>query len=141
MLHPAIHLEKTVSKALVPAGSKVTYTFLATNVGRARSRPTTSSTTPPCATSAKPANPVCRKPRLVAKEGGNQDNFLDRVPAETWTVHLQGHDHQAHRRPGGGRRPGWQHRQRKIPVSHFATAQVTPFHPGIEVEKSASPTT
>ncbi len=28
----------------------------------------------------------------------------------------------------------------KIPVSHFATAQVTPFHPGIEVEKSASPT-
>ena len=33
---------------------------------------------------AKPKQPLCESPTLVAKEGGNQDDLLERVPAETW---------------------------------------------------------
>jgi hypothetical protein len=118
----------------------VTYTFLATNVGTSpvAADDVLNSTT--LRDFSKPLNPVCRKPQLVAKEGGNQDNFLDRVPAETWrytckaTITNPTVDLAVVGALGGSTVNA------KIPVSHFATAQVTPFHPGIEVEKSASPT-
>ena len=140
VLQPAIHLEKSVSKSLVPAGSKVTYTFLATNVGTSPIAADDVLDKTTLRDISKPSNPVCRKPKLVAKEGGNQDNFLDRVPAETWrytcraTITKPTVDLAVVGALGGSTVNA------KIPVSHFATAQVTPFHPGIEVEKSASPT-
>ncbi len=140
VLDPEIHLEKSVNKSLVPAGSKVTYTFLATNVGTSPVAADDVLDKTTLRDISQPSNPGCRKPKLVAKEGGNQDNFLDRVPAETWrytckaTITKPTVDLAAVGALGG------RTVNAKIPVSDFATAQVTPFHPGIEVEKSASPT-
>ena len=140
VLDPEIHLEKSVNKSLVPAGSKVTYTFLATNVGNSPVPADDVLDKTTLRDISQPSNPVCRQPKLVAKEGGNQDDFLDRVPAETWrytckaTITKPTVDLAAVGALGG------RTVNAKIPVSDFATAQVTPFHPGIEVEKSASPT-
>ena len=39
---------------------------------------------------SSPANPDCLSPTLVAKDGGNRDDFLDRDPPETWTYACQG---------------------------------------------------
>ena len=140
VLEPDIHLEKSVSESLVPAGAKVTYTFLATNTGTSPVAEDDVLDSTTLRDVSQPANPACRKPVLAAKEGGNQDDFLDRTPAETWrytctaTITKPTVDLAAVAALGGSTVNA------NIPVSDFATAQVTPFHPGIEVDKSASPT-
>ncbi len=140
VLEPEIHLEKSVNQSLVPAGAKVTYTFLATNVGTSPvpADDVLDSTT--LRDASQPANPACRQPALVAKEGGNQDDLLDRTPAETWRYTCQATITKPTVDLAAVGALGGSTVNARIPVSDFATAQVTPFHPGIEVEKSASPT-
>ena len=141
VIDPAIHLEKSVSDDLVLSGSTVDYTFLVTNIGHspiARDDVLDSVT---LLDATRPANPACRVPELVAKEGGNQDDLLERDPAETWRYACQGTITRrtidlAPVAALGGSTIG-----ARVPVFDFATAQVTPFHPGIEVAKTATPTT
>ena len=123
-----------------PGGHEVTYTFLATNVGTSpvagRRRPGP----PPFATSAsrptRPAASRCWSPRRAA----------------TRTTSSTGRPRRPGATPARPRSPSppsisrrwalWADRpsNARIPVVDFATAQVTPFHPGIDVEKSADPT-
>ena len=138
VLDPAISLVKTVSQTLVPAGATGDYTFLVTNVGhqpgRGRRRPGSS----PCATSAT-GQPGLPPPVLVAKEGATRTTSWTGPPRDV-ELRCTGHDHQptadlaAVDALGGStvdaQDPGVRLRHR---VRH-------PFHPAIEVEKSASPT-
>ena len=141
VIDPAIHLEKSVSDDLVLSGSTVDYTFLVTNIGQSPLAQDDVLDSVTLLDATRPSNPGCRVPVLVAKEGGNQDDFLDRDPAETWRFTCQG---TITRRTVdlaavgglGGSTIG-----ERVPVFDFATAQVTAFHPGIEVDKTASPTT
>ena len=123
VIEPAIELTKAVSDDLVLAGTSVDYTFEVTNVGRAPSRPTTSWTTVTLGDVAVRREPGCRLPTLVAKEGGNQDDFLDREPAEVWGYALPGDpiDRTDDER-GRGRRGRRQHHRRAGPGEDFATA-------------------
>jgi uncharacterized repeat protein (TIGR01451 family) len=140
VIDPAINLEKTVSDDLVLSGSVVTYTFKVTNTGQSPIAADDILDTVTLRDGTDPPNPNCRQPRLIAKQGGNQDDFLDRVPAETWVYTCQGTitkrtvDLAAVRALGGSTIGD------RVPVFDFATAQVTAFHPGIDVEKSAKPT-
>jgi len=140
VIAPAISLEKSVSDSLVLSGSTVDYTFRVTNVGQSPIPADDVLDHVGLADVSHPANPGCRRPTLVSKEGGNQDDFLDRVPAETWIYSCQGTitrktvDLAAVGALGGSTIDS------RIPVTDFATAQVTAFHPGISVEKTATPT-
>ena len=123
------------------SGSTVDYTFLATNVGQSPIAQDDVLDTTILLDATLPSNPGCRVPVLVAKEGGNQDDFLERDPAETWRYTCQGTitrrtvDLAAVGALGGSTIGD------RIPVTDFATAQVTAFHPGIEVDKTATPAT
>jgi uncharacterized repeat protein (TIGR01451 family) len=140
VLSPAIALTKSVDHVLVPAGTDVGYDFEVTNVG----------TSPLAADDvldqirlvdvSAPALPVCDSPTLVSKEGGNQDDRLDRDPAEIWRYHCdatinEDTDNVAVVGGVGGIDVGLE-----IPVFDFDVAHVGVFHPAITIEKSASPT-
>ena len=86
-----IHLEKSVSDDLVLSGSTVDYTF-ARDQRRAEPgrRRTTSWTRHPARRDPAQQPGRAGVPVLVAKEGGNQDDFLEREPAETWRYTCQG---------------------------------------------------
>jgi uncharacterized repeat protein (TIGR01451 family) len=140
VLAPAIHLEKSVSDSLVLSGSRVTYRFEVTNIGQSPVEADDVLDNVTLGDVSDPANPGCRRPELVAKEGGNQDDFLDRVPAETWVYQCRGTITQRTVDLAGVRALGGSTIDARIPVFDFATAQVTAFHPGISVEKSATPT-
>ena len=140
VLAPAIRLEKSVSDSLVLSGSRVTYRFEVTNTGQSPVEADDVLDNVTLRDASDPANPGCRRPELVAKEGGNQDDFLDRDPAETWVYECHGRITQRTVDLAGVRALGGSTIDARIPVFDFATAQVTPFHPGIAVEKSATPT-
>ena len=77
----------------------------------------------------------------MAKEGGNQDDFLDREPAETWryacsTTITAPTNNIAIVGAVGGSQFGL-----SLLVADLDAAFVQPFTPGIEVVKTADPTT
>ena len=84
VIDPGITLVKSVSEDLVPAGTQVTYSFEVTNSGASRVPADDVLANVVLGDIAIPATPGCNTPALVSKTGGNQDAFLDRVPAETW---------------------------------------------------------
>lgn len=140
VIDPAINLEKTVSDTLVPAGSDVSYEFLVTNTGQS-----------PIASDdvlgdivlrdvSSPANPSCQEPVLIAKEGGNQDDLLDREPAEVWRYGCSGRVTDPTVDVAGVRGTGGSTIGEDVRVVSFAVAFVDVFHPSIEVEKTADPT-
>ncbi len=139
VVDPAIEVTKTPSDELVPAGTDVTYTFTVRNVGRSAIAAQDALASVKLRDVAKPGLPSCRKPKLVAKTGGNQDDFLDRDPAEAWRYECVAPidevttDVAIVAGIGGG--PVGLH----FPVADWDAVRVKPFHPGIEVEKTASP--
>ena len=140
VIAPAIRLVKSVDNSLVPTGTTVTYGYDVTNIG-----------TSPIATDdvlarvtlgdiSDPFAPTCVQPSLVSKNGGNDDDLLDREPAEAWRYECA----KAITEPTtnlaivaavGGTTLGLQ-----IPVVDFDLAFVQPFTPAITVQKSAEPT-
>lgn len=140
VIDPAIHLTKAVSATLVPAGTSVDYEFLVTNSGTSPVAADDVLDSVTLTDASSPANPGCRNPVLVAKEGGNDDDLLDRVPAETWRYACSGTitdptTDVAVVRADGGSTIG-----ESVPVFDVADAFVDTFHPGIAVAKSADPT-
>ena len=140
VIDPAIKLVKEVSDSLVPTGTEVSYEFVVTNVGTSPLAADDVLAEVTLADVADPQQPSCSRPKLVAKEGGNQDAFLDRDPAETWryscssTIKVPTTNVAVVGALGGGE-TGLQ-----VPVFDIAAAYVGTFNPGIDVVKSASPT-
>ena len=141
VIDPAIQLEKSVSDDLVLSGSTVDYSFLVTNIGQSPIAQDDVLDSVTLLDATLPSNPGCRVPVLVAKEGGNQDDVLERDPAETWRYTCQGTITRRTVDLAAVGALGGRTINDPIPVTDFATAQVTPFHPGIEVDKTATPTT
>jgi hypothetical protein len=139
VIDPAIHLEKSVSDSLVLSGSRVRYTFEVTNTGQSPVPEDDVLDSVHLGDVSQPANPGCRHPELVAKQGGNQDDLLTRDPAEKWVYQCHGTITKRTVDLAGVRALGGSTIGARVPVFDFATAQVTPFHPGISVEKTASP--
>jgi hypothetical protein len=140
VIDPAIHLVKTVSQTLVPAGTQVTYGFDVTNTGLSPLPADDVLAQVALTDTASPAQPGCAKPTLVARTGGNQDNLLDREPAETWhyecaAVISASTDNVAVVSARGGTGAGL-----NLPVVGVASAYVGVFHPAITVTKTAQPT-
>jgi hypothetical protein len=141
VIDPAISLEKSVSDELVLSGSTVTYTFEVTNTGGSPVAADDVLDSVLLGDASEPANPACARPSLVAKEGGNQDDVLDREPAELWRYTCQGTITETTVDVAGVEGIGGRTIDEEVPVFDFATAHVTAFHPGIEVVKSATPQT
>jgi hypothetical protein len=140
VIDPAIHLVKTVSSTLVPAGTAVTFGFAVTNAGTSPVAADDVLAQVSLVDVSNPTQSSCQHPTLVAKEGGNQDAFLDRVPAETWryqctaTITAPTSD-VALVTARGGTQHGL-----NVAVLAASSAYVQPFHPSIAVTKAASPT-
>ena len=141
VVNPAIELTKVVNEDLVPAGTTVTYTFEARNVG-------TSDIAAEDALeevllgdlALPPLAPECLTPTLIAKEGGNQDDVLERDPPEVWVYQCSSAIAQPTTNVAivdaiGGRPVGLE-----FHVDDFAPVRVEAFHPAISIEKTASPT-
>jgi uncharacterized repeat protein (TIGR01451 family) len=140
IIDPAIELTKVVDDELVPAGTPVTYTFEVRNVGTSDITAEDALETVRLVDGAQPALPTCRRPVLVAKEGGNQDDILERDPPEVWIYQCTAPINAPTVNVGvvgaiGGRPVGL-----TFPVADWAAVRVQPFHPDIAIEKSASPT-
>jgi uncharacterized repeat protein (TIGR01451 family) len=144
VFRPDIDLEKSVSSELVPVGRDVTYAFDVTNTGISpipaddvlENVRLSDASLPPATTP-----PSCTNPAFV---GGDTDGDgrLDREPAEVWRYECTGPvtlpttDVALVIATGGlGFNP-------PVPVDVFdpAVAAVRPFHPAIDVTKSADPT-
>jgi uncharacterized repeat protein (TIGR01451 family) len=141
VITPDINLVKTVSNSLVPAGTTVTYGFDVTNTGTSPLASDDILAQVALADTAKPATPSCAHPTLVSKDGGNQDDLLDREPAETWRYTCAAKitdptTNIAIVNALGGTQFGLD-----LPVHDFDAAFVQPFHPAIDVVKTADPTT
>ena len=137
---PAIQLTKTVSDNLVPAGTTVDYDFTVTNAGASPIVADDVLEDVALGDVADPENPACRTPTLVAKEGGDQDELLERVPLETWRYACQGTITEPTTNVAAVVGIGGSTIDRRIRVFDFDTAFVDAFHPGIEVDKTAEPT-
>ncbi len=140
VISPAIELTKAVSAELVPAGSQVTYTFEVRNVGVSDIPAEDALEAIRLRDFAQPGLPTCREPVLVDKEGGNDDDVLERDPPEVWVYECQAPITNPTTNVGivggiGGRPVGLEFR-----VADWAAVRVQPFHPAIHVEKSAQPT-
>ncbi len=140
VIDPAIKLEKTVSDSLVPSG----------HGGRLRvprhERRDEPAGSRRCAGRGhargcgRAGAARVRSPTLVAKEGGNQDALLERVPAETWRYSCSSTITKPTTNVAivgalGGGESGL-----SVPVFDFDVAYVGAFNPGIDVVKSAAPT-
>ncbi len=141
VIDPAIKLVKTVSQPLVPSGTQVTYGFDVTNVGRSAVAADDVLAQVILLDVAEPANPACAEPVLVAKDGGNQDDLLDRDPPEVWRYACAATitaptTNVAVVGALGGTTNGLE-----LPVVDLAAAFVQPFTPAISVLKTAEPTT
>jgi uncharacterized repeat protein (TIGR01451 family)/LPXTG-motif cell wall-anchored protein len=84
VIRPAISLTKTVSASLVPIGTTVDYTFAATNSGTSPIPTDDVLAEVRLADIARPAQPSCTLPTFTGGDDNN-NNMLDRVPAEVWT--------------------------------------------------------
>ena len=140
VIDPGITLVKSVSEDLVPAGTQVTYSFDVTNSGTSPVPADDVLANVVLGDIAIPATPSCNVPTLVSKTGGNQDAFLDRVPAETWHYQCSAVISDATNNVAlvgalGGTTYGL-----SLPVVDPSRAFVQAFHPGIDVTKSATPT-
>jgi LPXTG-motif cell wall-anchored protein len=140
VIAPDINLVKSVDHSLVPNGTTVTYGYDVSNAGRS---PIPADDVLARVTLGDIANPFttdCITPTLVSKNGGNQDDLLDREPAETWRYECrkpitEPTTNVAIVAAVGGTTVGLQ-----LPVLDFDAAFVQPFSPAISVEKSADPT-
>jgi uncharacterized repeat protein (TIGR01451 family) len=137
----AIHLEKTVSTGLVPVGRNVTYGFDVTNTGESPVVADDVLANITLADISVPSAPGCTSPTFVGGDT-NGDNQLDRVPAETWhyectaPINEPTHDLAVVEGTAGlGFDPA-------VPVHVFDLdfAFVQPFHPALQVTKTATPT-
>jgi uncharacterized repeat protein (TIGR01451 family) len=141
VIEPAIELTKVVDHDLVPAGTPVTYTFEVRNVGQSDIAAEDALANVDLIDLARPPlAPECRRPELVAKEGGNQDDILERDPPEVWRYQCTSPidrptTNVAEVAAIGGTPIGEQ-----FPVADFAAVKVQPFHPGIAITKTADPT-
>lgn len=137
---PAIQLVKTARKQLVPSGTPVTFDFDVTNIGSSAIAAEDVLDQLRLVDAARPGLPECRRPGLVAKEGGNQDDRLDRDPAETWHYECTAPIRQLTVNVAVVGARGGEPVGLTFPVADFDVASVAAFHPGIEVVKTASPT-
>ena len=141
VIDPGITLVKTVNQDLVPAGTAVTYSFDVTNSGTSALAADDVLANVVLGDVSIPAMPSCATPALISKTGGNQDAFLDRVPAETWHYQCSAVITAATNNVGlvgalGGTSFGL-----SLVVAAPGRAFVEAFHPGIEITKTAAPTT
>lgn len=138
VITPAIHIEKAPSDFFVPAGTDITYTFEVTNVGESALAEDDVLDAVTLRDVANPPLPECREPVLVAKEGGNDDDLLEREPPEVWTYECTAPIDETttdvavvEARGGAG--------DITFRVADFDVVRVGAFHPGLEVTKTASP--
>jgi uncharacterized repeat protein (TIGR01451 family) len=144
VFRPDIDLEKSVSSELVPVGRDVTYAFDVTNTGISpipaddvlENVRLSDASLPPATTP-----PGCINPTFVGGDT-NGDGRLDREPAEVWRYECTGpvtlpttDVALVIATAGLGFNP-------PVPVDVFdpAVASVRPFHPAIDVTKTAVPT-
>jgi len=140
VIDPAISLVKTVSNTLVPTGTEVTYGFAVTNAGNSPLAADDVLAQVTLVDAANPAQPSCASPVLVSRKGGNQDDLLDLVPAETWLYECKATItdptwNVALVEARAGTKLGLD-----VPVSDIDAAFVQPFHPAIDITKKADPT-
>jgi hypothetical protein len=121
-------------------GTEVTYTFEVRNVGRSDVPAEDALNDVRLVDLARPPlAPGCLQPALVAKEGGNQDDVLERDPPEVWRYRCTSLVGRPTVNLGvveaiGGRPVG-----EEFPVDDYALARVQPFRPEITIEKTATP--
>ena len=144
VFRPDIDLVKSVSAELVPVGREVTYGFDVTNTGISpiaaddvlENVRLTDASLPPATTP-----PGCASPTFVGGDT-NSDGRLDRDPAEVWRYECTGPITQPTTdlaivigTAGLGFTP-------PVPVDvvDASVASVRPFHPAIDVIKTAEPT-
>ena len=125
--------------ALVPSGTEVSYEFLVTNVGTSPLAVDDVLAEVTLVDVAKPKQPTCASPTLVAKEGGNEDDLLDRDPAETWRYACDSTITEPTTNVAVVGALGGGNNRLELPVFDIAAAYVGTFNPGIDVVKSASP--
>ena len=141
VIDPAIRLVKSVSETLVPAGTQVTYGFDVTNVGTSPVAQDDLLANVTLADVSDPAAPQCARPTLVSKQGGNQDDFLEREPAETWRYTCAATIVAPTTNVAIVGGIGGTQFNLSLAVADLDAAFVQPFHPAIEVSKTADPTT
>ncbi len=141
VIDPAIALTKTVSDTLVPVGTDVTYGFEVTNVGQSPIAVDDVLDSVTLVDASSPAQPSCESPTLVEKVGGNQDDLLDRDPAETWVYTCAATIDQPTTNLAVVGGIGGTPFELRIPVLAADVAFVQTFDPGIDVVKTADPTT
>jgi len=136
---PAIDLVKSVSSNFVPTGSTVTYTFDVTNAGD----PGTGGLPADVILSdivladvSSPENPTCLFPTFVGGDDNGND-LLEADPAETWTYTCTGVIDEQTVNVAGVRGDDIL----GAPVFDADIALVTPYEAGIDIVKSAAPTT
>ncbi|HEY5879149.1 MAG TPA: LPXTG cell wall anchor domain-containing protein [Nakamurella sp.] len=140
VIDPEIALVKSVSSPLVPAGTGVTYGFDVTNAGGSPVPVDDVLAQVVLVDVSDPAVPSCARPTLIAKTGGNQDDLLDRDPAETWHFECQATIDEPTTDIAAVGAIGGTTAGLTLPVVDFDAAFVQPFTPAITVEKSAEPT-
>lgn len=139
VLDPAIDLEKSVSDNLVLAGSEVTYGFDVTNVGLSPLAADDVLAQVILRDAALPALPDCTVPVLVSKTGGNDDELLDREPAETWRYECTAKISTPTTNLAAVEATGGTTRGLRLPVFAFDAEFVQTFTPAIDVSKTATP--
>jgi hypothetical protein len=141
VFEPAINLTKTVSDSLVPVGTRVTYQFVATNVGTSPIPADDVLADNVLVDLASPPIPSCRRPTFVGGDT-NGNNLLDREPREAWRYRCTAVITEATTNGAVVRGTGGLQFDPSLPLNVFDVdaAFVQPFSPGIEVVKSASPT-
>lgn len=138
VIDPAIDLVKSVSQTLVPAGTTVTYGFAVTNVGQSAVAADDVLADIVLGDESAPDNPACRAPAFA---GGDTDGdgMLARDPAETWTYTCTGVIDEPTLDVAGVVGIGGTMHGLRLPVSAASAQFVQPFHPGLEVVKTADP--
>lgn len=141
VLDLAIDLVKSVSDHLVLTGSRVTYDFEVTNVGRSPIAGDDVLAEISLADASLPRQPDCEVPALVSKTGGNQDELLDRDPPELWTYRCAATIDAPTVDLAGVEGIGGTTLGLRLPVFAFDAQYVQNFTPGISIVKTADPTT
>lgn len=139
-IDPAIRLVKSVSQSLVPVGTEVTYGFEVTNVGQSPVPADDVLADVSLIDVSAPEVPSCLQPTLVSKTGGNDDDFLDREPAEVWTYSCTATINDPTTNLALVAAVGGTTFGLELPVLDLDAAFVQPFRPAIEVVKTAEPT-
>ncbi len=138
---PAIHLEKTVSSSLVPVGTSVSYGFDVTNTGESPVVADDVLANVTLVDLTVPAAPSCSSPTFVGGDT-NGNGQLDRVPAETWHYECTAPVNQPNRDIAVVQGTAGLDFNPQVPVNvvDIDFALVEPFHPAIDITKTATPT-